>query len=263
MTRTPVVTRGPPKDQRTPVVLRQGAPPKDRRAITDLVFGIVGGLLLVLAVALFGILPEDDTPPRQWNVAYTDNLVEQADLQTHDFAPEQTHRFLFPLAQENIHSIQFTVEFTDDVAASLPDTFAFQIIAPNGEPLMEELRYTTPDSESDGNPVLPTFTAGTASEAITAQVAPSPSSGPQAPSSDDEDLANAQARITDETKTMPAGDWILEVRLVSVGDCPDPSLDPPRALACQTATNQQGDVGNSVQVVKLSFTTYDAMVSAQ
>ncbi len=261
MARTPVVVQPPPKETRTPVVVRQGPPPKDKRAITDLVFGVIGLLLLVFAVALFGILPEEEVPPTQWQVTYADSLTEIEEVQSHDFLEEQSHRFLVPVDADTVHSIQFTVEFTDDVASSLPDTFAFQIIDPNGEDLTEELRFSSPEPATDGG-LVPTYTAQNLRQVISAELAAPPTSGPQTASSPDEDLPNAQARIQDELTTRPAGDWALEVRLVSAGDCPAPDGDLPRALTCETETSNNGDPGNSLQLVKVSFTTYDAVVDA-
>lgn len=231
----------------------------ERREIIDLASGVAGGLLLILAVVLFAVVPQDDPVPPTFQVKYIASETTVELNEVHQFEQGETFGFLVNIESETVHRIQFNVRWTDDVASSDPDIFNFIIKSPEGDRVTEPKVIGNDLPNATETPM--TYTANPMELAVERSLAAPPRDGPVPGEHLNEDAANARARLHEDLVTYPAGEWVLDVYLDTVGGCPSPQRDTERALACQQETQNAGDDGNSLEVVSVTYTTYDVEVT--
>lgn len=238
----------------------------ERQEIIDMATGIAGGLLLVLAVVLFAVVPQDEPVPPTFQVRYVPTETTVAIGETHTFGEMETIEVPVTIDQETVHRIAFTVRWTDDIAASDPDVFNFVIVSPEGERVTEpKIIGNDPPNATSQSPIgTPTtgYTAVPMELVIERSIAAPPRDGPVPGEHLNEDAANARARLYEDLVTYPSGAWELAVYLDDAGDCPSPQADPERAFACAAETSgSNADDGNSLEVVSVTYTTYDVEVT--
>ncbi len=235
----------------------------EKREIIDLATGIAGALLLVLTVVLFIVVPEDDPVPPVFQATYTEQVTTLDLTEEHTYVVDDSYDFSLAIDSPYVHHIAFTVAWTDDVASSDPDTFRFQISAPGElgreritpEPI---LASNPPGNATEGIP--PSYEANPMELVVEQAVQNPPRSGPIPGEFIGETAEEARERLLEAMVVFGAGDWNLETSLFAVGDCPDEQTAPDRALACQSATQGNGDTGNSLTVLSVTYITYDITV---
>lgn len=261
MARRAVVVEPGPDKPRQPVVLREGPPVRDRRRITDIIVGVLGVLVLVAAVLLVNLLPQDEPLPDQYEVRYTANIDEDPTVQTLDIQEGGSGSAQFPFDGRFLYRIEVQVEWLDDVVESDPDSFEIRLIDPSGAVVRGPVNATNPHPATDGSPAAPTYVGRPASRLVSFDLAPRPSTEIVV-AQDGEDAVAVQARVEARAATNGTGTWVLEATLVDAGDCPDPSgLDLNRALSCFATTGGGEDTGNPFQVVRVAFISYTPAVS--
>jgi hypothetical protein len=263
MARRSVVVAGPPSGGPRRAVVVQAAPPKrDPRPRIDLAIGVIGLLLLILTVALFSLLPQDDPPLPQFEVTFQETRDEDGQVRDHFFLEGDTHDFVFPYEGGNLYEVMVAFEWTDDVPSSMPDTFEVSLVDPSGEVVMGPREFTNPQPRFDDDAALPTYQAMAARHTVRHDLALRPSTEVVTAVSHDESMEDVQVRMDQEFARGGDGDWILRVRLVEAGDCPEAGGgDIRRILTCQAETGGEGDPGNPFQVVLVTFTKYDPIVA--
>lgn len=250
--------RGP---TRRPVVVREGPPQRDRRRIADVIFGVLGALILIAAVLLVNLLPQDEPVPDQYEVRFEMTALDDPAVVT--FSAEEGATVAHPFTYDGVYlyRVEVAFEWTDDIAESDPDTFSVQLVAPDGRVVRGPDETSNPYPQSDGSPVAPTYSARPMARVISFDLATRPSPHILTAAAG-ETAEQITARAQAEARTNGTGEWRLEATLVAAGDCPDPTgLDLNRALACTAATGGQEDTGNPFQVVRVSFIEYAPVVA--
>lgn len=273
-----------PGPARQVVVLREG-PPKRRGIAIDIAVGILGILLLALAVALVDILPEEEDPGKQFQFLYPQNTLNLTVLKDGEGGLSYVERdavaegtvteYVVPVERANMFEFRITfgaafqqdgVFVSDDVPSSLPDRFRVELVSPNGT-LVGELEAVTPD---------PYYVQGNTSEAQLPYYMAEPFSVTQPfrigskPADEFVSLNSSKATKADALRAKPPqifdsrGDWIIRVTVVQAGDCPDPAVSLEsirRASVCQQATENSGeDTGNPYAIQKVVGFYYDVVV---
>jgi hypothetical protein len=246
---------------RRPVILREGPPQRDKRRITDLVFGVLGLLILLGAVVLVNVLPHDEPLPDQFEVRFETLASDDPTVVTFTAAEGDTVAHPFTYDGVYLYRVEVAFEWTDNVAASDPDRFAVRLVGPDGAVARGPDEIENPFPASDGNPVAPAYTARPVARVMSFDLAtrPSPHILTAQPG---ETAADVTARAEAAARTNGTGEWRLEATLLEAGDCPDATeLDLNRAVACEVATAGQPDTGNPFQVVRVSFIEYTPVVT--
>lgn len=242
--------------KRRPVVVREGPPQVDKRRITDLVFGVLGAALLILAIILVPLLPEDEPVPEQYQVTYAANSIDEPGAGDLDFQEGESQSITFAYDGQYLYRLEVAVEWTDDLAESLPDTFSITLTDPQGNVRFGPQVFANPHPEPQGSALAPTYVAQPESRIIPVDIAPRPTTQ-VITAEDGDDLASVTARVGSDATTNGTGEWTLAVTLVEAGDCPPPqSLDPNRVFACQAASGGAPDDGNPFQVARVSYIEY-------
>ncbi len=275
------------------VVLREG-PPKRRGAFIDAMTGVLGVLLLIAAGVLGETLPEEEFVPVQYAVTFPTNgtngffygeetgqpVTAMVFNQNNPFTHGETKRLPVAIAHDNIISITVQVFLEeDDYPSSLSDQFSYQMLTPEGEPLVSfpfSITTRTPEEvlSTDIDPLTfnprdTTWVTRPIQDANNYRINTPPDpyfiSGP-----DGEDVGIAQAvRSAAQNHTIPSkGDWILEVTLRDTGDCPQPGTDAKanrRAADCQNITERDGHRGedntNGITIKAIRYDYYDIVVT--
>ena len=226
----------PPPPRRT-VVLRAGGPaPKGR--VVDIIVGVIGVLLLVVAVALADFLPDKTYVNPQFRLSFVEAGAERGS-ESFDFVEgsAQVHEFTYDLPEGNIYSITLaSAGFLDDVGLSNPDTFRIELFDPDGNQVgaNEDITNPRPRPRSDnpaGYTYSPIYTD------VTFAAAPLPTEQIVGGLSHTETEEQALARLEPQFRVDNGGTWTVRVTLISAGDCPDqddPEPDPQQVLACRT-----------------------------
>jgi hypothetical protein len=254
MARQPIVLQPPPAERKV-VLLRKG---KAAKMIGSWAAGIFGVMLLLAAIALVGILPDEDKPLPQYEVTFTEQRSEipgetitLAEGLSADFAIDYTGESLFGMA--------ISFEWQDDIAASLPDSFHVSLEHPNGTVVFgpKELTNAQPTAGEQAG----TYIAARESRVISFNLAPRPSTEILSAETHDEPIASVEARAK-SLEGDPAGAWTLTITLTTAGDCPAPeSLDSMRAIVCRTEATDGIDAGNEIKIIGVDFIEYYTTVT--
>lgn len=224
--------------------------------VVDVVVLAVGALAVLVAVVLFSVLPESTQPSRQFVVTFVDDVVEQGPQEA-SLTEGQQALVSFEVARGNLSTLEVTLAFSDDVAASDPDQLSLEVVGPDGT--------VRPPTVTTAN-LLPQLRTGSAPPAydavqrtLTVVVNVNDRPGTQAVAAADqrETAEEAAIRVAPIFSADGSGTWTLRLSLTA-GDCPDPSLDPQRAAACQGAAPGGADTTNAVQVVRFRSSHWSA-----
>lgn len=222
----------------------------------DLVVLAVGAVAVLVAVVLFGVLPESPEPTHQFVATFTDEVVELGPQEA-IVTEGQPAALAFDVARGNLSTLEITFAFSDDVAASDPDQLSLEVLDPAGQvrPPSVTTANLLPGSRAGSTP--PAYDAVERTLTVVVNVNDRP--GTQAVTAADrhETPEAAAARIAPLFSAGGAGTWSVRVSL-QAGDCPDPALDPQRAGACQTATPGGEDAANPVRIVRFRSSHWTA-----
>lgn len=274
-----------PPGQRRAVVLREG-PPRGRGRTLDGVLGAVGGVLLLLAVLLVNVLPEETVPDPQFRVEYGDELVEiigsrqSADLPG---APadgiigpgrDDGLRSDYEVEHNNVFEVSVEVFFEDDFPESLPDVLRWELFYPNGTSAGLSSEYETlptAEAEAGAGPEVggvSYVTVGSGTYKATFNLGGKPED--QIVTFQDGrngTLEEATQAIVLAQTRATQGTWGVQVWLESVGPCPSAGTAPEsirHAQICRFAAQQRedgDDVGNGFVLSKFEYRYYTIQVS--
>lgn len=267
MARKSVVVE-PPKPRRQSVVARPPTQRRDQRA-SDVVFGILGLLLLVGAIALIPYLTQDPPPKPQFQVDFEEHELDLP-TQTADFTEDETKEFTYEADFQNITAVQLRVGFTDDVPSSEPDRFRVELVDPNGDLAIDGLVITNEPGELISGSTPPQYRGVHMDQPLAATPVDRPA--PQVITADRVDATadDIAAQVAEEFSVGGRGTWTVRVSLIEVGGCPDsPDFDPEnpeeaepqRFIACQEGGGE--DTGNDFSVSQFKFIYYEGTVSEQ
>lgn len=289
-------TPSQPPGQRRVVVLREG-PPKGRGRTLDGVLGALGAALLLLAVVLANVLPEETVPDPQYRVEYQDNLVENlTSFRSADLLPEgillpgEGNAFLVPIEVEhnNVYEVVGYFFFEEDRPETLPDVFMVELLDPDGEVVQRSNpQPTLPTCDiQDENGGDPYTTPGEYYQTCTKRAGQETRiafnlGGKPADrivtltDGENATLEEATQAIVQEDTVPTVGTWHMRLWLEEVGQCP-PSADgvgvpsqsqQKRATLCRLAVEQdnggpggEDDPGNPF-VVNTEYRYYTIQVS--
>ncbi len=241
----------------------------ERRSLIDLISGILGGLLLVTAVVLFAVVPEEEPIPPVFQVSYVSTETTIPVDQSLSMTEGQTDSILVPLDSPYIYRIAFNLEWTDDVAASDPDCFQFKIFEPEGEQVTDpnnrrnicnEPGEETIDNQTGTDVPTATYTAVPMAYSMEKSLGAPPRDGPVPGAHLEETLDEARARLEADLATYAPGEWELEIYFGNAGDCPpnNPNSDNTRSLACNRDNGGSSeDNANNVRVVSVTYIAYE------
>lgn len=271
------------------MVLRAG-PPRSRGLVVDTVVGILGVGLLVMAAVLGAVLPEEETPPRQFQVAYPQDGQEaliccaegQEDpalsAREAGVVPEGEARE-YEVFVEHDNAFQFQVTLTvsrlvgdttasDDIQSSDPDSFSLLLLDPDGvERGNLSLTTPAPSPNPDQNSTQLFVSRGVSSGPVSMRYAAKPSTEFVPVNDTSVTKGEVLAEIGPQRTIPTQGTWTVRVEVVEAGDCPDPAPDPltlRRALACQEEAQSTGgeDPGNPYTLEKVRYDFYSIEVTA-
>lgn len=279
----------PPPAKRQVVVLRAG-PPKRRGIIVDAVFGILGVALLVAAVGLGNVLPEEEVPPKQFLPEFDRDAEPLAPMtdpawpgdEPSDGELRPSLRYTDPLPEDDVREIevvsdrfnifQWEIRLTlpgDDIASSDPDSFSVELLAPNGtvyestEPVVATDRpVETEPSPLNASTAL--YESETVSQSVYFRLPAVPTADFITSNRTDFDATDALRVASDLYTRDTQGTWTFRVSMDAAGDCPEPGASPSqirRALACQEETEQSGeDPGNPLTISYIRYDYYTIQV---
>lgn len=274
-----------PPGQRRVVVLREG-PPKARGRRLDGILGILGGILLILAVVLVMALPETTVPDPQYRVEYGDELVEITSSRRSEELPGASTDGAIPAGREsaleslygvefnNVFEVTVGVFFEDNRPESLPDVIRWELFYPNGTSAGISSAYETlPTRETELTPGVGSGSFDTVRRDLY-QATFNLGGKPEDRIVTFRDGRNgtvedAEAAVVAQDTRATQGEWRLEIWLDSVGQCPStPTSTSPdetairRAQICQATQQQQGpDVTNGFTLSKFEYRYYTIQVS--
>lgn len=263
----------PPPSRRT-VVLRAGAP-APRGRLVDLVVGVLGALLLLIAVVLVVVLPDKTYVDPQFRLSFVEGSGEGKGTQeSPQLAPGASYEFAVDVPQDNVKTVTLKVGFNDDVWYSLPDIVKVELFAPNGTLVgtIDPLQNPPPKGPVNATDSPTRYAAytdqtfhGWADHQEQIIDGLSHSETPE----------QAQARLEkDPAYFVPNhGTWKVRVTLTAAQGCPDPTTESWRnqALYCRTGhPNDEGypqqnegkaqqdgsDPGNAVKLFNFEWTYY-------
>lgn len=253
MARKPIVLE-PPTPPRKPVVLREG--PGDRSIGTPIAAAI-GILLLIVSVAMFSVLPEEEAPLPQYEVSFTEEISSQ-DGSTLSLTEGNVQEFPIDFTGDSLFGMAIHLAWMDDRAASHPDEYEVTLETPNGTTVLGPKVLRNRQPIAGDNPG--SFEAYAESTVLSFAVAPRPSTEILTAPSHEATLADMQV-LAAKFEGAPAGIWTLKVNLVQAGDCPAPqSLDTLRTAACFSEDPSGLDDSNDMEIVRVDFTQYHATV---
>jgi hypothetical protein len=247
----------------------------ERKSLIDMISGIAGALLLVLAIVLFAVVPQDEPVVPSFQVKYVpstttiplDMVLEFSEAD--EFRSTRTQYIPANIDSNYIYRITFDVEWTDDVASSDPDRFQFKIKQPNGEEVtsrnvQRSFENEPPIASVDNSTGVPdfTYTPQLKEVSIGKGLGAPPRDGPVSGISLTETLEEARARLLADLYTYETGEWQLEVYLGEAGDCPPPqpgaNADNTQSSVCTKDTNGSGeDTTNNIRIVSATYATYE------
>lgn len=254
MARQPIVLQ--PPQERHVVVLREG---KAKRSWGNIISTILGVLLLITAIALVSILPEDDTPLPQYEVQFEEARASITGT-TLSLTEGQTLAFDAPFDGESLFGLTVTLAFQDDLAPSLPDEFQVSLSHPNGSVVLgpKQLINAQP---SPGPGPMPSFVAAEELRVLSFSLAPRPSTEILSAEFHGEAFESIQERAKNLQGQGP-GIWTISIKLESAGDCPQAqSLDLTRTTACVAEAPDGLDDTNDIQIVAVEFLEYITSVT--
>lgn len=216
-------------------------------AAVDLAVLAAGAVAVIVAVLLFGVLPETPEPTRQFVVTFLDEVVETGPADG-VVAEGQQASLAFEVTRGNLSTIEVTVAFSDDLAASDPDQLRLEVVGPDGQ-----VRAPTTTANvlpvARGGSMPPAYDAVERTLTIVVPVNDRPGTQAVSAAAPSETAQEAAARVAPLFSAGGAGTWTVRVTL-QAGDCPDASLDPQRAAACRSVAPDGLDTTNPVQVVR-------------
>ncbi|MGB1697181.1 MAG: hypothetical protein ACPHK8_02145 [Thermoplasmatota archaeon] len=254
MARQPIVLQ--PPQERHVVVLREG---KAKRNWANIISTILGLLLLVAAIALVSILPEDDTPLPQYEVSF-EEVRTSIPGTTLSLVEGETQTFDAAFDGESLFGLTVTLAFQDDLAPSLPDEFQVSLSHPNGTVVLgpKQLINAQP---SPGPGPEPSFVASEELRVLSFALAPRPSTEILSAEFHGETLASVSERAKLLQGEGP-GTWTISVTLAAAGDCPAPqSLDLTRTATCTAEAPDGLDNANDIEIVAVEFLEYITSVA--
>ncbi|MES2155082.1 MAG: hypothetical protein V4510_08105 [bacterium] len=255
------------------VVLRAG-PSRRKGLLVDIATGLVGVMLIVGAVVLVDALPKTDYPPNQFKVSFT-TATTNLTAQSHRLSEtEQNYDFSFEVTEDDVYQVDLMVNFTDDLKASLPDKFRYEIRRPDGEPaetrggiLVNGLAQLKAGSNTEYE-----STPASGFHSVTMTPKPQDAIVKAIQGATASDVVQA---LEKKNHLLTKGTWKVHVTLDSAGDCPSvpPPTVPPspptdddlkRISACQQDAQAHGtagnagkeDTGNSFTVGVFSYTRF-------
>ena len=271
-----------PPGQRRVVVLREG-PPRGRGRTLDGVLGAVGGVLLLLAVLLVNVLPEQTVPDPQFRVEYGDELVEIIGSRLSSDLPDAPADGIIPpgrdnglasaygIEHNNVFEVTIEVFFEDDFPESLPDVLRWELFYPNGTSAGLSSEYETLETaEADvGVGVGASYeTVGRGTYKATFNLGGKPEDRIVTfKDGRNGTLEEATQAIVLEDTRATEGTWTVEVWLESVGTCPEAGTTPEsvrHAQICRLAAQQRDggdDAGNGFTLSKFEYRYYTIQVS--
>jgi hypothetical protein len=256
----------PPAPRRTVVVRAGGPAPKGR--VLDIVMGVLGALLLIVAVALAQVLPDKTYINPQFRLTFEPIDVEGPGSFDHDLfeTGEQSWDFPYEVTEDNVGSVSLILGFEDDVSFSLPDRFDIDLIAPNGTQ-MGHVELENPAPKGGASPADPaTFT----NAELNAQFSTAPAFQEQIVTglTPTETPEQVLARLAPDYHVDSKGTWIVRVTLVAAGDCPAPGEEtyvtqsrdcrfgPPTGAGDPSESPDGADPGNNFLVASFKYTYF-------
>ncbi len=235
--------------------------------------GILGAILLVVAVILTFTLPEEDVVTPQFRVSFQEHQGEQFGTQSSSGpVPEGgSVDFVYDIPEDNVFRIAFTVAFEDDEPASDPDRFTVQLLDPNGNVAGPDavLTLKPPRQEKPEDiPADPTpdqrFVSERMEFVVQVDVVERPKDTLVPADHPQESVDEAADRLLPSYHFPTAGAWTVRLSLDQAGDCPQPDGNPDTNIRVQECMRQTGpsgqDLGNSVTVTKLDTFYYTAAI---
>lgn len=245
----------------------RAGPPPPKRSYKEAVAGLLGLMLLVASGVLAVTLPEHTPVTPQFKVTFE---TERVDLpsQSYQFNVSsekgQRHDFLYNITHDDVLQIKVNVHFTDDLAASDPDTFRFELVDPSGNRQPPDGILSNPvPRQNQSNPSQ--YDALMATATYTISLAQKPDDTIVDGSFEDtaESVAAEQSRLN---RFNTNGTWKVKIFMVSAGGCPTPApLNPNpddalRSANCLNANSAQEDprldAGNLFTVGSFSYTRF-------
>ncbi len=212
-----------PGSPRPTVVLRVG-PSKRRGRIADISTGVVGLVLLVAAVLMLDILPVEDLPPNEFRVTFipvTTNMTLQVHRLTED---AQNYDFIFNITEDDVYQIDLRLSFHDDIAASGPDQFRYEVYRNDGESADQPESLTNAPGRLQ-NGTNNNFEAITANAAHSITLTPKPQDAIVAAIPGATEQA-VERELLAKNHLLTKGTWKVHVTLVVAGDCERPTASP-------------------------------------
>ncbi len=261
--------------------------------------GAIGAVLILVAVLLVNVLPEEDIIDPQYRADYEGFVVEDPtsfrsidqDLPNGVLPLGEANAMMIPLEvkHNNAYEIVGQFFFLEDREETLPDIFTIELLDPDGNVVQRSNPQSTLETcdfqdlnpgevytpgvyyvtcESQSNRVAFNLGGKPASEIFTLE------------SGANSTLADAEAAILQRDTRLTTGTWHFRIWLTEVGQCP--SATPPvgslpsqsnqrRATLCRLAVDQQNqdegtlggpdDPGNKFVLSRFEYTYYDILVS--
>lgn len=255
----------------------------------DGALGVVGAVLLLVAVLLVNVLPETEVLDPQFRVDYESVPVElPISVLSSNLFPDTAGVILqgesnavdvpYDLAENNIFELIVFVTLIENFPESLPDSFLIELLNPAGESVaISNPQPTLPTEELPDEQKGPGRYFDTP-EVSLYRVAFNLGGKPEGQIVTFKDgqngtLEDATAAIVQRDTRITHGTWTVRIWVESVGRCPNVELGtsvPSQALVrraqfCAIADQQNhggnGDTGNGFILNKLEYTYYDIKVS--
>lgn len=253
---------------RRAVVLRAG-PPQRRGRFVDLGALVVGVLLLVLAVALVDVLPEQERIVPQFRVAVQEMEGAEYGTERLEVPAGGEAAAAYEVQDDNVFRFTVSIEVQDDQPSSLPDWFELELLRPDGtavgEPRVFQTRPAQQKNQSQlvdsADPTQPFFSDLSRAQ-FEFDVVERPKDRVVDAVDEDETAQEAGARLLPDLTLPTTGTWTVRVRLTEAGGCPDP--DPGtafQAAVCQRDLQPSGmDPGNGIAITLVKYRYYTAAV---
>ncbi len=253
------------------MVVRQG-PPKRRGAFIDAIVGILGVALLVMAGVLGETLPEKEVVAAQYlpefplefgeiPLAFPGQTETQQSLKFYMTEGEE-HRIDLPIPHDNVVSISVQIYLKgDDIGSSLPDSFTFTLLRPDGNQEGAPFKVNTaqpkqrdniapepPFDQGDlDNLTKPVYLSGESIAATAWRLGAPPDAEYIGDGETEVPYTLALSMAIDKYTKYTNGTWTLVAKLSSTGDCPQPSTSGQndRSAECMRETTRQSDNGAS------------------
>lgn len=228
--------------------------------IVNIATGLLGLALLVASVLLLNVLPHKDVPPNEFRVSFL-SMETNLTAVTHNFTESSNnYDFQFNVTDDDVYEVEVQASFTDNIAASAPDRFTFEIYRQDGESADSKTVAVVNPVAAAINNATDAYKPMPATATHVATLTPKPQdaivSAIQGATAQDVERALEQ-----RNHLITKGTWKVHVTLIAAGDCgegspPRPPLPPSQDDAQRFATCQreaQGVNGPDAQKAGLDF----------